>query len=349
MSHNISKIDRQQGIRQAWHGLTEIFTKIVLGQSWLANWDVAKRPLYRNVNGVFAETDACELYCTDKPEITVGKPVDCQTYGVISNADFLRVCQEAIDLIPGATVESVGSVCERSRIFVSISLPEVAEFTAAGRKWIPNLNFLSSHDKSAPFVVNASTICTVCDNTFRMNLAAGNGKGEFRASVVHSKNAIKRLENIPDLVDAYCGTQAKFAAIMETLGNKEVASPDNARAFFTGFLSVPDATSGRKLIANHDRNALELSTRRTNQVDRLTELFRFGKGNAGQTRADLFSAVTDYYSHESAGGTENPDKQVASSEFGSGQTFKARAFDVLQVDADVSTLCEVGDLILSAN
>lgn len=348
MSHEISNIDRQQGIRQAWHGLTEIFDKIVLSNSWLANWDVAKRPLFRNVDGAFVQTDNCELYCTDLPNVTIGKAVDCESYGVITNADFLRVCQDALDLMPGATVESVGSVCERSRIFVAVTIPEIAELTAAGRKFVPYLNFLSSHDKSAPFLVNASTVCTVCNNTFGMNLHDTENK-EFRASVVHSKNAIKRLENVPSLIDAYCGTQRRFAAIMDSLAAKEVTQAAS-REFFTGFLTVPDANAGRKLIASRpDRSALEMSTRRANQVDRLGELFRFGAGNSGSNRADLFSAVTDYYSHESAGGRENVAKQVASSEFGSGQTFKARAFDLLQSDAAVSTLCDVGNLVLAAN
>lgn len=348
MSHNISNIDLQQGIRQAWHGLTQILEKITLANSWLAKWDVAKRPLYRNIDGNFVATDNCELFCTDRPEITVGKAVDCESYGLITNADFLAVCTEALASMPGAIVESVGSVCERSRIFVTVTIPEIPELKAAGRSFVPYLNFLSSHDKSAPFLVNASTVCTVCDNTFRMNLHDSENK-EFRASVVHSKNAIKRLENIPNLIDAYCGTQRKFAAIMETLADKEVTQ-SQSREFFTGFLTVSDANAGRKLIASRpDRSALEISTRRANQIDRLGELFRFGKGNSGANRADLFSAVTDYYSHESSGGRDNVAKQIASSEFGSGQTFKARAFDLLQSDESVATLCQVGNLVLAAN
>ena len=42
MSHGISSNDKQQGISQAWHKLTEIIQNIILSQCWLAQWDVRK-------------------------------------------------------------------------------------------------------------------------------------------------------------------------------------------------------------------------------------------------------------------------------------------------------------------
>jgi hypothetical protein len=344
MSHEISSIDRQQGTRQAWHGLTQILAKITLAECWLSSWDVEKRPM-REPDG--SESEYCRIVCTDNPSIKIGRPVHCETYGLIDNREFLKIVQDSIDLMSGSVIESVGSVCERSRILVSVTIPEIAELTAAGRKFVPYLNFLSSHDMSAPFLVNASTICTVCNNTFGMNLHDSENK-EFRVRVPHTKNASKALERIPELIDAYCGTQRRFAAIMDSLATKEVAL-DQAERFFTGFLTVKDASEGRKLIASRpERSALELSTRRANQIDRLTDLFRSGAGNDGNDRSDLFSSVTDYYSHESAGG-RNVWKQVESSEFGAGAVAKDRAFSILQSDSATQAMIDVGDLVLSAN
>lgn len=349
MSHEITVTDRQQGLRQAWHSLTEILAKITLSESWLSKWNVEKRPM---IDPDGSPSEYCRIVCTDDPKIMIGRPVHCETYGLIDNTEFLKIIQDSIDLIPGAVVESVGSVCGRSRIFVSVSVPQIKELTAAGREFLPYLNFLSSHDMSAPFLANMSTICTVCNNTFRMNLASeesGKGLKAFKVRVPHTKNASKALANIPGLIDAYCGTARRFAAIMDSLESAPV-SRDGARAFITGSLFTGDVQEANRLIASRpEKKALELSTRRGNQIDRIAELFVSGAGNRGETRADLFSAFTDYYSHESSGGRENPWKQVESSEFGAGQTAKEFAFETLQSDRATQSMIEVGSLVLAAN
>lgn len=346
---NITNIDRHEGTRQAWHNKTIVKAIIRLAESWLAQWNLVKSPLFSSDG---SQTEFCELVCTDDRKIKVGKPVHCETYGLIDNPEFLRIVQDSIDLIPGATVESVGSVCDRSRIFVSVSVPQIKELSAAGRTFLPFLNFLSSHDMSAPFLVNMSTVCTVCDNTFRANLhseEAGKGLKAFKVRVPHTKNASKALANIPGLVDAFCGTARRFGAIMETLGNEGIARQE-ARAFITGSLFTGDVMTASKLIASRpEKSALELSTRRTNQIDRISDLFVSGAGNRGETKADLFSAFTDYYSHESSGGRENAWKQVESSEFGAGQNAKEFAWQALQSRDSTRTLISAGEMILAVN
>lgn len=341
MAHKISNIDKQQGTRQAWHKLTEILPQINLSDCWLSKWDLVKSPLF---SANQKQTDYCELICSDNPEIRVGKPIHCETYGFISNREFLEIIGESISSITGATVESVGSVCERGRIFVSVAIPEAKEFKAAGRSFLPYLNFFSSHDLSAPFGAQASTVCIVCDNTFRMNLHQEKG-GELQVRIPHTRNASKRLENIPQLVDAYCGTQAKFKAILDGMESAPVAQND-ANAFFAGLLTVKTNSEANAFLRKSADDIPEMSTRKTNQINRLSDLFVSGAGNTGSNRADVFSAVTDYYSHESSGG-EDSMRQLASSEFGSGQTTKARAFDLLQNDTDFALFSKVGAMALS--
>ena len=143
MAHKIGNVDRQEGTFQAWHGLTDVKKVIQLATCWLAKWDVEKRPM-REPDG--SESEYCRIVCTDDPSLKIGKPVHCETYGMISNADFLQICEDSMGEIQGATVESVGSVCDRGRIFVSVKVPDLKELTAAGRKFEPYLNFISSHD-----------------------------------------------------------------------------------------------------------------------------------------------------------------------------------------------------------
>lgn len=53
------------------------------------------------------------------------------------------------------------------------------------------------------------------------------------------------------------------------------------------------------------------------------------QGNHGRDAADLFSAVTDYYTHESSSG-EDKQRQFVSSEYGAGLQRKQDFFAVLQ-------------------
>ena len=346
MSHEITKIDRQQGIEMGWHGLTEVLPQIELKTSFLSLWDIEKSPLLRPDG---TASDYCELVCTDNRAIRIDSvPVHCETYVPITNAEFLSVIENALVGIKGATVASVGSVCGRGRIFVSIRLAALASFEAAGREFKPFLNFLSSHDQSCMFTLNTSNICTVCNNTFTANLAAtvSNSKNqgeELAMRAKHTKNVKLKLDNVAGLVDKFLGAQAEFQSILNVLGDVKV-SRDEGKAFFAGFLAAP----GEIKAARAGKNP-EISTRRGNQVERLNELFISGPGNRGETAADLFSSVTDYYTHESSGERADIEKQLVSSEYGAGATAKTRAFNILKDGDQFGKVIDAGKAILVFN
>jgi hypothetical protein len=348
MSHEITAIDKQQGISQAWHGLTEVMTEIVLSVCFLSKWNVKKRPLYRPVtvkdeSGAtiktdYVETSACDVVCTDDENIIIGKPVDRETYSLLDNSSFLAIVQDAMNRISGAIVASVGSVCARARIFVTLQIPQLPSFVAADREFKPYLNFLSSHDKSAPFTVNLSTVCTVCNNTFTLNLM-DNKNDSFRVEIRHTKNMADSLADVPAMIEAFYATAHRFATVLNDFAKIEISAAD-ARSFFTGFLTEKDGEASQ----------VELSGRRVNQIDRLTLLFAIGKGNSGRNLSDVFSAVTDYYSHESVNQSgENTQRQIESSEFGSGAAMKSLAFVVLQDAERRAKLITRGQTVLAAH
>jgi hypothetical protein len=358
MSHEITQNDKQQGLTMAWHGLTEIFPVILLAQCWLAQWDVFKRPLWRKVKTGDVnpdgspilrdeQTDTAEIVATDNDSLVIGKPVD-PSYHVLTNKSFLALVQGALDQIQGAIVASVGSVCNRGRIWVTLQVPDIKSVFAAEREFLPYLNFMSSHDKSCGFTVVLSTICTVCNNTFNMNLVGEDGKA-FRVYVKHTSGMADRLQDVPGLIAAYFTTIQKFTETMAKLALIPVSELD-AKAFFAAF-TTEKADDSDKTKAEQS----ELSTRRRNQIDRLTELFVSGKGNKGQNLADLFSAVTDYYSHENSGQEKtdaNEDearkqRQIASSEFGTGAAMKSYAWSILQDDKKTAGMIAKGHKILA--
>lgn len=342
MSHEISEIDRQEGRSQAWHGLTVIKEHIDLSTCWLAQWDVKAVVLgIVNALGAFIPGMFSMLVATDNEAISIGKPFAPDSYRVLSNRAFLAIVQDTLNQIRGAIVESVGSVCKRGRIFVSLQLPDMRSFMVAGREFKPYLNFLSSHDKSCPFTLVLSTVCTVCNNTFNMNLSAADGRG-FRVRVKHTSGMAEALANVPEIVAAYFVSVQRFQDVMAMLAQVPVSVAD-ARAFFAGFLTETFDNESADLLA---KELEELSSRRANQIDRLTELFQTGKGNGGQNLADLFSAITDYYSHENSGG-DDAFKQVASSEFGDGHAMKGLAWAILQDDKRTANTVAAGHKVLT--
>lgn len=350
MSHEIiAGLDVQEGREMAWHKLTRIAPGLTLETQTALAWDVKSAPLYRMVNGEPVKTEHCELICSDNPQIAVGKPFDCETYGVISNAEFLAVIRDAMLSVRGASLESVGSVCGRNRTFASFKLKELETFKAAGRAFIPFLTFQNSFDGSSPFTVVTSNICTVCNNTFGMNLRAVKGQksglaaataasefGNVRVVLKHTKNVLSRLENVPAIVDGFLGAQAEFRLALDAMDSRKTTEK-TAREAFAGLL-----TKGEK------RDAA-LSTRAENQVDRLTALFKSGRGNRGETVADAFQAVTEFATHEIAGESDNRQKQFLSSEYGAGADLKSRAFDAFRSADSFANLATVGAFNLALN
>lgn len=331
MAHGISARDRQEGRHMGWHNLTKINKELDLKNNWLTEWDIKEVEL-QTTEG--EEVPFKILVGSDDGKF-IGKPY-AGTYTPVTNKQFLAMIEEAVKGIKGAHVESVGSVCNRGRIFVSLSIKGMDKFKIGDRDFQDYLNFGNGHDQTSAVWANSSNICTVCDNTFQMNLNANAGAG-IKIKLKHSKDVALRLDNIAEVVDAYAGTQAKFKAEFERLMNEPIKT-DKARNVYAGWLI-------RSSPGNEDR---DLGPKTMRKVDRLVELFETGRGNKGENRADAFSAVTDFYTHESTrnGGT-NKARQLFSSDFGLGRMAKSDFWNVIRNDKSVDAYAASGKKALA--
>ena len=328
MAHGITKRDRQEARHMGWHGLTQINESLDLKNNWLTKWDIQEVDLQTSAG---VEVPFKILTGTDDQQI-IGKPF-AGTYTPVSNKAFLDMIGEAISGVKGAVVESVGSVNNRGRVFVSLSIKGMDKFKVGDREFLDYLNFGNGHDQTSAVWANASNICTVCDNTFSMNL---NGQQEVKIKVKHSKDVVARLENISEVIDAYAGTQAKFKAEFERLMNEPIKT-DKARDLFAGWM-----------IRSNSEEGTDLGPKTLKKVNRLTELFEAGKGNTGSNRADAFSAVTDFWTHESVRNPErNVARQVFSSDFGLGRMAKQNFWSVIRNDDSVNTFAANGKKALA--
>ena len=329
MGHRIEKRDKQQGRHMAWHNLTEIVTDLDLDNNVLRRgWDIEEVPL---ITADGKGTPFKILVGSDDKEV-IGKPF-ANTYKPISNEVFLEMIKEATRDINGIKVESVGSVCNRGRVFVSLSLKDTKNFKVGYREFEEFLNFGNAHDQSSVLWVNNTNTCTVCNNTFSYNLAVDDSPIDAR---IHHKGDVEfKLTNMAEIIDAHLSSQALFKAEFERLMNIDI-KVDDARSLFTGWSIRNDQEK-------------ELTSRGLNKVNRLTELFVKGAGNMGKNRADAFSAVTDFYTHESTrGGGANVGSQFVSSEFGLGRAAKQNFWDVIRNDNDVADYIKSGSKALAA-
>jgi len=320
MAHEITKIDRQQGLEMAWHKLTEIKADLSIDNCWLSQWEIEKQRLVIENGG---ETEYFILTASDDKKIHIGVPF-ADSYVPITNESFLNCIRDAVMGVDGLKLKSVGSVMGRNRVFMSFDIG-AANFTHGKRNFECSLNFGNAHDKGQPFWVNTSNITTVCANTYGMNLKHKSKNVNVR--IRHTKNSQIKLDNVEEIVAGALGAQAEFKNIFESLTEIKTNAGE-ARNVFAGFIG----------------EGKEMSTRAVNSVDRLTTLFISGAGNSGKDRSDIFQAATDFYSHESSGG-ENRMKQWVSSEFGSGATKKREFLDAITSDYD--SLVSKGKLSLS--
>lgn len=308
MSHSIGTRDAQMGIKQAWHGLTIVKEEITFKGSPL-DWTLERHPLL--LNGTPFHQHA--VVCSDDG-MAIGNAVS-DSYGIIQNEQLFDTLIAGLeDASVKFKVASVGSVCNRTKVFISIELNEGKNFKVGDRDFEFNLNALSSHDGSGKAMFMDSSICIVCQNTFRFNINQfNNKKGGIRFAVKHTKNSGIALENVAKGIEDVISNRALFCAELDKLGNQKV-SKDEAHNFILG------------LIAPETSN--EVSTRTYNNSEEILDLFVKGPGNSGSNRLDLFSAFTDFYTH-SHSGARGVEAQYVSSEFGSGQKMKDRAFNAI--------------------
>lgn len=339
MASRIYEHDKQQGLVQAWHGNTEVVSTITLEDNWLRKWDLV--PVQMEKRG--KPTKWTILECTDLGEqLEIGQPYNPQTFQPVNNADFLDMVKQCL-AGTDHKIATVGSIRNRGRVFLSVELMGMEKFKAAGRDFGAYLNFGNGHDKSSVLWVNTSNICTVCDNTFTFNLVsvenkAKNNTTDDNLSVRqrHTKNVKLRLPELAKLVDKAVGVHAQFQLELDKLNEVEIPHA-YANNLFAGFV-------GRNISQADRRHGL--STRAFNTVSRLGELFLSGKGNSGETLADAFSAVTDYYSHESSGGN-NVMRQVMSSEYGAGNQSKQDFWRIVRDTSICAQTVEVGEELLT--
>lgn len=222
------------------------------------------------------------------------------------NGEFFDLFSEALS---GSrySVVSCGTVGNREQFFIDAKGENIK---AGKRDFAPFVGLHRGFGGLSSLTVSGHGAVIQCANTTALFLR----EADKADDTIRAKNTVtlkKRLPEIKKAIEDAHGVNAQFAAAMadsETIPVRE----ETAGQAFVGFMG------GR------------LTTRAANRANRLLQLFKGGAGNRGESVADWFNSVTDFYSHESAGSVDASEsvdeflaKQFASSEFGSGRKVKA--------------------------
>lgn len=312
MSEESFHIATQMG----WHGLTNVVDKVVREHYP----EIVQSPLY------FGD-DAKPLSVGGKPyyvpiSLDNGKPV-APPYSPDSYTLFTP--RDGWDWITGIlagtgfTVESIGMIWGRTQWFLSIALDELR--SVGTKENVYQLNASGGLDRSMSPQVELSSTRVVCANT--LNISRMTGQVLFKSKA--TKKFTERRELATAEIEKAVGMARVFEEQFAKLANTP-CTPERAGRIYAGFLGLDTIPVGQS------EPVKELSTRSAGTVETLKTLFATGRGNSGQTEADVLNGYTELYTR---GNVDSPrydaSKAWVSGEFG-GNADKKAVFANLMIE-----------------
>ena len=348
MASLITSVDKTYSIRGTeWHGLANVprddngnpvrsltidhlgdicFPIISLQNlQGTANGDTVMLPDFQAV--------AADLRGRGQGIVPLGMHTD--SYKVIENSAIWSAIQTALK-DHDHVITTAGTLDGCKRFYITAQLTaDGSGFSVNGERFDGFLNFVTSHDGSLACQAYDSSVRIVCNNTLNFSMERRNAK--HAVYVKHTSNADVELVNAAAWIDDCLAGRVKFSKDYDRAMNT-AASEETAMQALTGFF-------WRKTGKN-DR----LSTRTRNQIDEIFQAFQTGKGNRGETMADLLNGITEHYTSGSGTGLTRKGQEVTaldkhvSSQFGAAAEIKQEfARIILAADGtEMQDLIEMG-------
>ncbi len=280
----------------------------------ITNRDPASYPFarYELIATRFPDSKWGSIRCSDNQQ-EVGAAVNMEkgSYYLFDHAkrmNFIDALMSGVEKIGGKLRHITAlTLKDRAREVDTFALEGKDKFTAGGREIRNNLALVTDVEKIIGMVLanTSTTIC--CKNTCQMVVDDTNAP--LYGKIKFTKFADVQIAEIPKIVQAFLtGNDLLMRRLNEwhNIGITEIQA-EQIFAAWLGDLANP------------------MSSRTGNIVARLKELHIKGIGNKGETALDCFNAVTQFYTHESAGETKDPTKQLESSENIDGDAAKAKS------------------------
>tara|TARA_X000001382_G_C3160007_1_gene175900 strand:- start:323 stop:1342 length:1020 start_codon:yes stop_codon:yes gene_type:complete len=290
------------------------------------NWTVSKRPMQyqANIDGdLFLPSDSYAVVRDDTNE-QLGTVK--ASYQVIQNESSWQAIIEPLEALNiDYKIMNANSLDNGKMIFCQIELAD-SHFTVDSNgekdKYLGYLTMFNSHDGQMCLTIGDTTVRIWCRNTFMQALSnIIKGKGLVKQSASHSGDVSAKIEGMKIALENKFESQILTQKALQELASREMKERD-AKAFALGFLKSS-------------------ASRSVNQANKIHGYFRKGIHNFGNTRYDMFNAVTQFYTHDQNTNDEKPTAQQRKSNenalfkrnetfYGQGSKRKALAFDILQ-------------------
>lgn len=202
----------------------------------------------------------------------------------------------------GGSFEYAGCIKGGKRVFLQARLNESFD-AKRGDRVDAYITIANSFDSSVSFCCFLTPIRLICENQLNRAISHASTSVVLR----HTANVELRIRDAFDVFHMSISAFNQFKQKSQYLAQKMVD-----RQMVNTFL---DEVVGKA----------ELSTRVKNQRERVTALFENGKGNHGQNAFELYNGLIEWVQKER---TNDVEKRLDSSLFGSGALLKEKAFSV---------------------
>lgn len=311
--HQITEIDLALGTverhheePESWHGLESVTENLSTENCKLKDLNVKIGDMNVSIDGENLSSQyqiPCIQHPTQEGKLHfLGLPFS-DSYKLFTPKEFVEFIGECFkEAGMDNKISFVTTLAEGRKMTVSRALPEADFKDARGYEIKSYINFLNSHDKTWPLFVNISEIRTVCANSASQNLDCGG------ASCKHTPDALELfIQKFPSTLKAALDGHKNSAN--DYLLMSEIPFTQNEATYFYSYLLSSGVDSEKKL-ATRGRNVIE---------EGLIPLFKNGRGIFGENAADVYCAVTEYYTHKgsiesnSSGGSADMKKRTCKS------------------------------------
>lgn len=292
---------------------------------------------------LIADYRICRPDLCGTPNELVPLHVPKKSYTEIDNGSIIDAVQAFVKEY-GFKIATAGTLEAGKKFFMSVQTDDSEWSLENGEDFSSLFNFVTSHDGTMGFQVFDCMIRIVCMNTLRWALAA---KGDLSITTYHTSKAAEFVSKLPDILKATLDNRAVFRRFMNELCGISISRVEAQNLIAGYFTSLADVETSDEspIIITDDADKKEtkkalrksnkvLSTRMYNQIEGIYTLFCMGKGNHGQTLADVLNGATEYWTSGDGTGKDSQRIEKAyKAQFGQAAQHKMRFAEMLRGDA----------------
>lgn len=287
MAHDLTETNGKteffSAVTKGWHGQGQLTDKLqstegAMQESGLG-WEVEQVPLYHQAGDEMLEIP--NQYCIRRKDNHRVMSTMSKSYQVIQNRETFAFADSIIGE-GQAYWDTAGSIGGGRIVFMQVELPgRLFLKSNPDDQTVKKVLFVNSHDGSKALMGMITPVRVVCQNT--LNAALGDKSNQFK--IYHRKNYASKKDEAAKILGLANAFYDDLQTVMNVLAEQQV----NA-SYVEGFVNALMPASKE-----------EVSTRTENRRNQITHLFSNGRGNKGETKWDLFNAVTEYVDHHANG------------------------------------------------